>query len=83
MTKKLRVIKFYIIITNNNPFIMNLIDNWEDDTQYYYLLEDSGKILGDKKLQESFLHEQKKFLLEHYNFPNTQIEQILNDVINS
>jgi len=57
-----------------NILILSELDNLKTNVE---------KILGDKKLQESFLHEQKKFLLDHYNFPNTQIEQILNDVINS
>jgi surface carbohydrate biosynthesis protein len=41
------------------------------------------KILHDKKLQNIFNNEQKLFLLDHYNFPNTQIDEILNNVINS
>ncbi len=41
------------------------------------------KILSDKKLQNTLQTEQQKFLLEHYNFPNVQIDEILNNVINS
>jgi len=41
------------------------------------------RILSDKKLQSILREEQQKFLLEHYNFPNTDINKILNSVINS
>ncbi len=41
------------------------------------------KILSDDKLQNTLHDEQQKFLLEHYNFPNVQIDEILNNVINS
>ena len=57
-----------------NILILSELDNLKTNIE---------KILTDNKLQESFLHEQKNFLLEHYNFPNSEIDQILNDVINS
>lgn len=41
------------------------------------------KMLSDEKLQSILRDEQQKFLLEHYNFPNTDINEILNSVINS
>ena len=41
------------------------------------------KIFSDKGLQSSFGHEQQKFLREHYNFPNTKIDEKLNSIINA
>ena len=41
------------------------------------------KILTDNNLQSSFKHEQQKFLREHYNFPNTDVDERLNSIINT
>ena len=41
------------------------------------------KILTDNNLQSNFKHEQQKFLREHYNFPNTDIDEKLNTIINT
>ena len=41
------------------------------------------KILNDNKLQHIFYDEQKKFLFNNYNFPNVEVDEILNNVINS
>ena len=41
------------------------------------------KILNDETLQNTLHDEQKKFLLDNYNFPNVQVDEIINNVINS
>ena len=41
------------------------------------------KILNDNNLQSSFKDEQRKFLREHYNFPNTETDEKLNSIINT
>lgn len=39
-------------------------------------------ILNDQNLQKTLLEEQKKFLMDHYNFPDMDIDETLNNIIN-
>ena len=39
-------------------------------------------ILNDENLQKTLLEEQKKFLMDHYNFPDMNMDETLNNIIN-
>ena len=56
-----------------NILILSDIENLEINIE---------KILSDTNLQKLLHKEQEKFLLEHYNFPNIDIDETLSNAIN-